>query len=88
EPLANSNTETYRYRSVKPFIHFPNHQEGLKVTEALIRAGGLSGKTIEIIRYSKTSTQVEIRDADGCLVWRDFTFTNDFVFGLAKNIAF
>ncbi|WP_042847058.1 hypothetical protein [Providencia rettgeri] len=63
-------------------------QEDLKVTEALIRAGGLSGKTIEIIRYSKTSTQVEIRDADGCLVWRDFTFTNDFVFGLAKNIAF
>nr|WP_252501086.1 hypothetical protein [Providencia alcalifaciens]URQ57595.1 Hypothetical protein [Providencia alcalifaciens] len=54
----------------------------------MIRAGGLSGKTIEIIRYSKTSTQVEIRDADGCLVWRDFTFTNDFVFGLAKNIAF
>ncbi|MEX9785672.1 hypothetical protein [Providencia manganoxydans] len=72
----------------KSNIEFPNHQEGLKVTEALIRAGGLSGKTIEIIRYSKTSTQVEIRDADGCLVWRDFTFTNDFVFGLAKNIAF
>lgn len=63
-------------------------QEGLKVTEALISAGGLSGKTIEIIRYSKTSTQVEIRDADGCLIWRDFTFTNEFIFGLAKNIVF
>lgn len=25
--LADSNTETYRYRSVKPFIHFPNHQD-------------------------------------------------------------
>ncbi len=27
DPLADSNTETYRYRSVKPFIHFPNHQD-------------------------------------------------------------
>lgn len=25
DPLADSDTETYRYRSVKPFIHFPNH---------------------------------------------------------------
>ncbi|MEX9941400.1 hypothetical protein AB7Z36_14060, partial [Providencia rettgeri] len=82
--IAPNTLDSY----VTSLIEIPNHQEGLKVTEALIRAGGLSGKTIEIIRYSKTSTQVEIRDADGCLVWRDFTFTNDFVFGLAKNIAF
>ncbi|EJV1665076.1 TPA: hypothetical protein SMO99_003821 [Proteus mirabilis] len=61
--------------------------EGLLVTEALIQAGGLSGKTVEIIRYSKTSTQVEIRGVDGTLVWRDFTFTDEFVFGLAKAIA-
>lgn len=62
-------------------------KEGLAVTEALIRAGGLPGKKVEVIRYSETSTQVEVRDVDGTLAWRDFTFADQFVFGLAKIIA-
>ena len=38
DPLADSDTETYRYRSVKPFIHFPNHERAAEELGVSVRS--------------------------------------------------